>query len=375
MKSKNMFIRPLYMVSLVIYIVIILISCNGCKTYKTTKNGDFSDVSHVIQEQQVAEVDTTTQTWQDKNYYRGTKIPLPDSLKTREGLGIRFWYNLPKNENRPIIFDNVGDPRTEVTRINFVDSISSKTTYSLIVYEHNPYKDLPFKRITGERLMKVDGIIRYDLSSKTKEELKSFLLGMGVNIDTVTTKIVGAEVMTGNNSPDERTALANSYAIQVLDKEGQIIANQTTYKIYDIFGKQTGEIKENGHGLYQFAITKDGKHLAASFGGRYGCKSGQYIQPYFKIFKTINGEVIHQEDMEFSDGVSSCYNYFCVVFGGRPRIGYEMSIYDLDTKMIAHGNIPLIKKEGWKRSSVILNGKEVSFADSYFTNKPFTVKK
>lgn len=374
-KNKVQISISLASMILIIIAFIVFVSCNGCSSNKQIKSDQVNNGQRLQNENKKSLSDTTSQVWKDQHYYRDTYIPLPDSLKIRDGLGSRFWYNLPKYEYKPIVFDDANDPEITITKIHFMDSLTKKATNSLIVYEQNPYKDLPFDRISGDRLMKVDGIIRYNLSSKTKEELRPFLMDMGVNIDTVTTKIVGAEVMTGNNSSDEKTALANSYAIQVVDEDGNIISNQTTYKIYNRFGKQTGEIKENGHGLYQFAITKDGNHLAASFGGRFGCRSGQFIKPYFKIFKTINGEVIHQEDMEFSDGVSSCFNYFCVVLGGRPRIGYEMSIYDLDTKMIAYGNIPLIKKEGWKRTSVILNGKDVSFTDSYFTNKPFTLKK
>jgi hypothetical protein len=320
-----------------------------------------------------ATIDTTSQVWKDQHYYRGTTIPLPDSLKDTPGLGTRTWYSQKKYEYKPIVFDNAGDPNIEVTKIHFMDSITKAPTSSLIIYEKNPYKDLPYKRISGNRLMKVDGIIRYDLNDKSKNEIKSFLLSMGVNIDTVPSKIAGIEVMTGENSPEEKTALAISYAIQVLDVNGKIIANQTSYNIYDRYGNKTSEIIENGHGLYQFAITRDGQHLAAVFGGRYGCRSGQYLKPYFKIFKTKDGEVIHQEDMEFSDGVAAHYNYFTVWDGGSIgnmncrlfNIEFE-KIYDLNFK-----DIP--RKNSWNERTVITKLDKYDFTDTKLKSSSFKV--
>lgn len=359
--------------ALLLACTVLLLSCGGCRSSKVQEQ--VNNPLPINTEPDTSVEDTTSQVWQDQHYYRGTKLPLPDSLKTREGLGIRFWYTLPDRSYKAIVFDDAGDPKTEVTQIHFVDSISKTTTYSLAVYEHNPYKELPYTRISGDRLMKVDGIIRYDLKGKSNEELRPLLMSMGVNIDTVISKIVGAEVMTGNNSPEERTALANAYAIQVVDEDGKIIANQTTYKIYDKYGRQTGEIKENGHGLYQFAITRDGKHLAASFGGRYGCRSGQYITPYFKIFNTSDGKVIHREDMEFSNGVAATYNYFTLVIG-KPFDKYDMKIFGIDHKIVSSGVIPLLGKQDWKPNSIIVNGKEIMFTDtSYFSTQPFSIEK
>lgn len=370
MKSK---IHTTNHISISVFILtctVLLLSCGGCRSGKVEQAEPINEEHPTHTETEIMAVDTTTQAWQDQHYYRGTKVPLPDSLKIREGLGIRFWYTLPDDSYKAIVFDQVGDPKTEVTRIHFIDSLTREETATLVLYEENPYKDLPFDRISDDRLMKVDGIIRYDLREKTKEELRPFLMDMGVNMDTVTSRIVGAEVMTGNNSPEERTALANSYAIQVLDEDGQIIANQTTYKIYDRYGRQTGEIRENGHGLYQFAITRDGQHLAASFGGRYGCRSGQYITPYFKIFKTSGGEAIHREDMEFSGGIAANFNYFTLWDGG-PVNNMNCNVYLLDKQRIISLNFKYPPTDkSWNENGV--NAKLNSYIFKDYINSSFS---
>jgi hypothetical protein len=363
--------------------MILLICCNGCRSGRVPNNkqSPYPNTELIMEYKNIKE-DTTSQEWKDKNYYRGTHIRLPDSLKTNKGLGKRFWYVLPDSSYKAIVFDDANDPGVQATRIHFMDSLSKKAILSLTLYEHNPYNDLPFTRISGERLMKVDGIIRYDLKDKTREELRPFLMEMGVNIDTVLSRIVGAEVMTGNNSPEERTALANAYAIQVLDEEGKIIANQTTYKIYNRYGKKTGEIKENGHGLYQFAVTRDGKHLGSVFGGRYGCRSGQYLKPYFIIFETESKHALHKEDIDLSEGVTCIFNYIVLNVGGSPKYGYSKKIYDLETKIVYEGGndntpkIPLLKREGWKQNSIFVNGKNRFFSDpEFFSSQPFQSKK
>ena len=378
MKTKNL----TNIITCSVFMMILLISCNGCRSGRVveTNQNPLPLISDPEKQNNISE-DTTSQEWKDKHYYRGTYVRLPDSLKTHKGLGKRFWYVLPDSSYKAIVFDDANDPGIQATRIHFMDSISKKAILSLTLYEHNPYKDLPFTRISGDRLMKVDGIIRYDLKDKTREEMRPFLMEMGVNLDTVTSRIVRAEVMTGNNSPEERTALANAYAIQILDEDGKIIANQTTYKIYNRYGKKTGEIKENGHGLYQFAVTKDGQYLAAVFGGRYGCKSGQYIEPCFKIFETERRQAIHVEFIEFSEGITCLYNYIVLNIGGSPKNGFIKKIYDLESNMVYEGGnentpkVPILKRAGWRPNSIEVNGKERKFTDTFFFSaQPFSVK-
>jgi hypothetical protein len=377
MKSKSIIKATTFTYTAFVASILFLISCGGCGSGKVVGDQDYPKVSDSSQSNSIPisiVEDTISQIWQDQHYYRGTKITLPDSLKSRKGLGTKFWYSLPDDSYKAIVFDNAGDPKIEVTQIHFIDSTSRLVTSSLTLYEHNPYKDLPFRRISNDRLMKVDGIIRYDLANKAKKELRDLLRGMGVNIDTVTTKIVGAEVMTGNNSPEERTSLAVSYAIQVIDELGQIIANQTTYKIYDRFGVKKSEIIENGHGLHQFAITRDGKHLGAVFGGRYGCRSGQYLPPYFKIFKTDTAEFIHKEDMEISNGVSARFDYITIRNGGP--VGNEYyTVYLIKNKLkfvLNFKDHPYNKD--WKEHGVLTRKDKYEFYNSDLYSTVFNTK-
>ena len=376
-KFKNMTKRMKLLCSIsLLGLFCITVGCGGCGGVKGGAKADtkittkpFESTGYAATERSI---DTSSQKWLDQHYYRGTTISLPDSLKNAPGLGESSWFNLPTYKYEPVVFDKLDKPNLEEVQVYFMDSLTKSPIKSITLWKENPYNVLPFNKISTDNLMKIDGITRYDLRKVPREKLKTFLLSMDVNLDSIKTKIVGAEVMTGQDSPMERTSLVNSYALSIIDENGMMVAAQTTFKIYNKYGIKINDIIENGHGLYQFGITKNGKYLGAIFGGRYGCKSGQYTMQYFKIFNTFNGDAIHSESIEDSESVFANFNYIVVTTGGDTQMGFDKKIYNFNDLKIYSARIPLLRTNEWNDDGIIVNGRKIYFKDNYFRQSSFS---
>ena len=140
--------------SSLLVIVVALVSCGGCRSGKSIEIIKITDTLQIKNDQIASTEDTTTQVWQDQHYYRDTKIPLPDSLKGKQGLGINYHHGNPaliNNAPRYIYMLSVDDSNVDEYNVQkqilvFKNPKTLDVIKTINLVKENPYHKMGLKR-------------------------------------------------------------------------------------------------------------------------------------------------------------------------------------------------------------------------------------
>lgn len=353
MKSKNMFIRPIYMVSFVIYIVIILISCNGCGSKKNFKdlNKDFSKYTKT----------------KDSIFLDDVKIDTSTLIRTSLPELITFkYYNQEKNH-----FEQYDEYNYARKILVFKDSKTKNVIREIDIVKDSPFHAQGFKR-KKESYTSNFSYFLYKKGTENKYDLREYLPNE-----------IFDEIPYDFDFERGMASISHQYtADKYITVTYEIFWNPDTYtqnleyfgpgygahyvEVYDSLGIKIFSHKYGGTS-HNASISGDGKYVF-----NMTCLSPEWdknLRFHFTVYKVSDGSLVYEETFEncMRDGGNGGVK----TISGENSIGYGIKMNNGTSKdfRYSRGNFMATFKEFTNVDLILLHENEqlkLRFLDGTF---------